>query len=221
VAGVHHQVRVAADGTTLVLTDRPRAGILHPDDLARLRRLLASDELAREARSRPRITHQCADGFVYTVTAGRLRISRASCGEATDAPTFARVVALLRKPTLEPFPPPPAGPPLPTATIERSGGDAGSRDTLSIRPDGNTIVLRSSGAPQPRRATTEDADLLRALLAEPLRPGVRWEYCADGHRYQVLVAGRAPVELSSCRGVRPPDEVAGALISVVDELIGR
>ena len=99
IAGVSDTYVVAPDGTLTV--ESRHAGStggkrLLPEELAELRRLVTGPALRAEAAA-DNIPPRCADGFVYSVTAGDVSARGMDCGDlATQAPTLARIVELVQ-----------------------------------------------------------------------------------------------------------------------------
>jgi hypothetical protein len=95
VAGVSHVLKLRADGTyTLLQAGRVvQTSDLSDAERARLGKLLTGPGLVRDAQTHPAVN--CADGFIYRLTVGRVVVERTDCGHIEDAPTLEAVVELL------------------------------------------------------------------------------------------------------------------------------
>jgi len=117
----------------------------------------------------------------------------AGSGDGTDTAGDAGGPAGPGEPTVEPTPP--------TVTLERTGGIAGIRESVTVDPDGSWRRTSRTGATagtmtaeQRNRLTRMAAD--PALTAEAGRP-TEPAACADGYALTLRVAGTA-VRWSEC-----------------------
>ncbi|HET6211780.1 MAG TPA: hypothetical protein VFE14_02795, partial [Micromonosporaceae bacterium] len=94
---------IGVDETLVVATDghwtygngtrgTQQVGSLTAAQRDKLQGLLASPRLADEAR-RP-TSGTCADGFIYTVVVGSLRVMMTDCGGSDEPPTVSAIIAL-------------------------------------------------------------------------------------------------------------------------------
>jgi hypothetical protein len=99
IAGFKVVYTVNPDGS---LTGKTRAkpsiaATLSATQLSELKSLVNSDSLAAEAAKSPIGPKNCADGFIYSVSAGKATVSGTDCGGlATAAPTMWKIVQIVR-----------------------------------------------------------------------------------------------------------------------------
>ncbi|MDQ1656501.1 MAG: hypothetical protein QOD41_1584 [Cryptosporangiaceae bacterium] len=99
IAGFKDEYTVNPDGS---LTGKTRAkpsiaATLSAAQLSELKSLVNSDSLAAEAAKSPIGPKNCADGFIYSVNAGKATVSGTDCGGlATAAPTMWKIVQIVR-----------------------------------------------------------------------------------------------------------------------------
>ncbi|MFI9641618.1 hypothetical protein ACIG87_16390 [Micromonospora sp. NPDC051925] len=92
-------------------------------------------------------------------------------------------------------------------TLTRFGGFAGSRDTVTVEPDGRWTTTNRAGTSRTGRITTADLDRLRTLVGPATRSGDGGPpdgRCADTYIYQLTV-GAHSVDWTDCpTGPQPP-----------------
>jgi hypothetical protein len=95
-AGVDESLSVAADGSWSYGNARrgtQQSGRLTPAQRDSLQRLLAAPQLGGEANQTP--SANCADGFLYTISTGSVRVAFADCGGMDEPPTASAIIELL------------------------------------------------------------------------------------------------------------------------------
>ncbi len=86
IAGIYRQLRISADGSGLVLSDKPAAGRVGQATLDRLRTLLESERLRQDVARLQGDTgpHRCSDAFQTTLRMGELSATRTdTCGRVS------------------------------------------------------------------------------------------------------------------------------------------
>ncbi len=97
--------------------------------------------------------------------------------------------------------------------LQRSGGIAGSRDAVTVQPDGSWRRTAKSGSPRTGTLSAEQRDRLTrmagdpALRSEATRTVPEIE-CADGFDYRVT-AGGTKVAWRDCGSTKPPAVASG------------
>lgn len=105
--------------------------------------------------------------------------------------------------------------------LERSGGIAGIRDTVTVEPDGRWTVVDRSGASRTGRLSATDLARLRQLAADPRlatesAATAAPTNCADAFSYRLTVDGRTTGYLDC-----PTDPDRPAATAAVVELLTR
>jgi hypothetical protein len=117
----------------------------------------------------------------------------------------------------DPSPPTPAPPtPAPqTVTLQRTGGIAGNRDTVTVQPDGSWRRT-ARGTPSTGTLTADQNDALVRMEADPAldgeagRPSGQIE-CADGYHLSVTVGETTTVQWQDCGSATTPPPVAARI----------
>ena len=154
VAGVHDELRVSPDGLAVELSPDLRVGRLSADRMAQARRLLESDELAREARAARRDDDDgCVDTFVTGVRMGDFSMAApGSCGASRPRATPAfdellTVVAGARRGVFDE----PLGPGDALASsvrVTQPGASGREPFTIDVDQDGTATLRRAGAAPE-------------------------------------------------------------------------
>lgn len=108
--------------------------------------------------------------------------------------------------------------------LQRSGGIAGSRDAVTVQPDGSWRRTAKTGAPS---TGTLSADQRARLARMAVDPALRSEAtrtvpesnCADGFDYR-LTAGGTEVSWRECGSATRPPAVASGIAALVLDSTG-
>ncbi len=225
VDGRRNTLEVGSDGVALLLTAAPAAGRIAPDDLARLRTVLESEQFRREAaaeaerRSGP---ISCSDTITTAVTMGPLTVSRTEpCGSTRggDTPAYEQVLQILDPAWHGEFAAPLGGGPPSAVPLELRRPARGDVGGYRVRIDaGGRAALRLDGSAERRRTLdTADQDTLRVVAARIVeRPA---QPCDRDPAYLLRIGGPRPVSGGDCAFTDRSREVR-ALITVVEDAFG-
>ena len=116
-------------------------------------------------------------------------------------------------------PDPPATAAAPTVTLQRGGGIAGVRDTVTVQPDGSWRRTAGTGPAGTGTLPAGQRDRLARMAADPaLRAEatrtVPETECADGFDYR-LTAGDTEVAWRECGSATTPPPVAGQIAALL------
>lgn len=211
VAGIYRQLRIAADGSGLVLSDEPAAGRVGAATIDRLRTLLESEALRRDlARLRDDTGPQrCADVFETTLRMGDLIAVRSDGCNRVPTPALDELGEIV-----QPFwqgdfeEPPPDGPAAPPIVIEEV--EAGRATGQRIELAAGRATLLSDG----RKLRTADLDVreLEALPVLAAAPPCRVERSRDdGYRVRL---GDRPVEAVISSRIGPACAELSAIVAI-------
>ena len=175
VGGRQNVLRVRTDGVAILMSPQPASGRFAASTVDRLRTLLESEELRREAaaaaaKDAEQRVPKCADLFSTAVTMGDLHLSVAEpCGSDAGPPTpaFDEIVTLTAAALRGEFDGPVDSrePKLRALELERAAYGDHVAFTITVDPDGRSTL---SYAGHVRRRLTLDAadrDTLRLLVA--------------------------------------------------------
>ncbi|MEU1889149.1 hypothetical protein [Micromonospora sp. WMMD987] len=103
-----------------------------------------------------------------------------------------------------------------TVTLTRSGGFAGTRDTVTVGPDGHWTTTDRAGTTRSGRLEPTQLDRLRTLAGPATRegdspPDAR---CADTFAYRLTI-GAHSVDWTDCPGGPPPPAAARDLATLL------
>ena len=170
VDGRNIPLMVSTDGVALLLGREPAAGQLSASRMRRLRELLESKELRREAANPPKESDdRCSDQIAVSLEMGALRMGREQpCGgDGNTPPTFGEILDLLADARQGSFDGPvtAAEPALVPVRLERTGSDDPDDDyVLVLRADGTGQVTRQGETRPTDVPEQEQLDALRLLI---------------------------------------------------------
>lgn len=228
VDGRNIPLMVSTDGVALLLGREPVAGQLSESRLQKLRELLESEELRREAANPPKDSEEkCSDQIGISLEMGALRMSRRqTCGSDGDLPpTFGEILGLLADARSGSFDGPVAAPDpaLVTVRLERTGSDDEDDDyVVVVRADGTGTVTRRGRSSPTDELGEEQRDALRLLLdrlpTPPQTPSPSRRPGCEGEGSVTLKrADDAPIVLPDCSSQLPPIEIR-ATIALLESL---
>lgn len=193
VAGVHDQLRVSPDGLAVELSPDLRVGRLSADRTAHARRILESDELAREARAARRDDDDgCVDTFVTAVRMGAFSMAvPGSCGAGRPraTPAFDELLGVVSDARRGLFDEPlGSGDVLASSVRVRQPGRAGRAPfTIDLDQDGSA-TLRRGGVVSAQADLTDDQREGVGIVAAGLL-GVTPSACAQTSSPTIEVMG--------------------------------
>lgn len=228
VDGRNIPLMVSTDGVALLLGHEPAAGQLSEKRMVRLRELLESEDLRREAANPPNDSDdRCSDQIGVSLEMGSLQIGRTqSCGSGVDAPrTFGEILRLLEDARSGDFDAPvtSADPALVPVRLERSGSDDEDEDyVIALRADGTGEVTERGRTTPTRDLEPEQHDALRLLLdrlpATVPSPSPSRRPRCEGEGRWVLQRGDDPaIVLPDC-SAQPPSMEILAVVALLEDV---
>lgn len=228
VDGRNLPLMVSPDGVALLLGRETVAGQLSGSRMQKLRELLESEELRREAANPPKDSDgQCSDQIAVSLEMGALRMgSEQSCGGDGDTPpTFGEILGLLADARSGSFDGPVAAadPVLVPVRLERTGSEDEEDDyVVALRADGTgTVTQRGQSSPTDELEEAQ-LDALRLLLdrlpTPPQSPSPSRRSGCEGEGTVALTrADDVPIVLPDCGSTFPPIEIR-ATVALLESL---
>ncbi|MET7470191.1 hypothetical protein ACFYON_11445 [Micromonospora sp. NPDC005686] len=108
--------------------------------------------------------------------------------------------------------------------LVKSGGIAGVKDTVTVRPDGQWTKTDRTGAAQEGRLATADLTRLQQLTTDPRLAAETAETkgpdnCADGFTYRLTV-GPAQTGYVDCGAAARPPAVTAQVVELLGDATG-